>query len=51
MVLPNDEEKLFKSALIEEKQEIAKKMLFKNSDIKFISEVTGLSEEEIKKLK
>lgn len=51
MVLPNDEEKLFRSALIEEKQEIAKKMLLKNSNIKFISEVTGLSEEEIKNLK
>lgn len=59
MALPNDEEKLFRSALIEAEEtasknkemEIAKKMLLKNSDIKFISEVTGLSEEEIKNLK
>ena len=35
----------------EEKRQVILKMLQKKSDISFISEVTGLSEGEIKKLK
>ena len=35
----------------QEKNEIAKNMLSKNMDIKLISEITGLTEEEINSLK
>ena len=40
-----------KSGQKKEKIEIAKKMLVQNIDIKLISELTGLSKEEIAKLK
>ena len=39
------------SGKIKEKEEIAKKMLEKNMDIEIIMEITGLTKEEIEKLK
>ena len=36
---------------VEEKQEVTKKLLFKGMDVKSISEITGMSEEEIKNLR
>ena len=54
--MPDDvEERLFMNSYIQkgidnEKIEIAKKMLQKNTDINLISEITGLSKEEINKI-
>lgn len=54
-LLPNTEEKLIAKGIrkgrLEGRQEVILNMLKKKTDITFISEVTGLSEKEIKKFK
>ena len=44
-------EESYNEATINEKREIAKKMLLKNIDIEEIIEIIGLTQEEVKKIK
>ena len=44
-------EESYNEGTINEKREIAQKMLLKNIDIEEIIEITGLTQEEIKKIK
>ncbi len=44
------ERTVLKSGMEKNKREIAKKMLQKGNDITYIAEITGLAEEEIKKI-
>ena len=44
-------EETYNEATINEKREIAKKMLLKNIDIEEIIEIIGLTQEEVKKIK
>ena len=50
-LMQNAEEKGLKKGIKQEKVEIARNMLKKELDINIISEVTGLKEKEIEKLK
>jgi len=46
-----DEKSMIEGAKEERDKEIAKNALIKGADVSFVSEITGLSEEEILKLK